>query len=104
MFSCIADLLSSIGSAFFGLIAWKIPYWRHMMWAIYAPLLIVVFYIFLIDEGVRWLLAHNKNHEAARVLNKVAKINRIQLSKKAQQMLTKMAGDSKSQEVSLLPL
>lgn len=98
MFSCIADILASIGSASFGLIAWKVPYWRHLMRAIYAPLLVVVFYIFLIDEGVRWLLAHNKNHEAVRVLNKVAKINNIQLSNKAQQMLTKIAGDSKSRE------
>ncbi|KAJ8716894.1 hypothetical protein PYW07_003521 [Mythimna separata] len=103
MFSCISDILASIGSACFGLIAWKVPYWRHLMWAIYAPLLVVVFYIFLIDEGVRWLLAHNKNHEAARVLNKVAKINNIQFSKKAQQMLTKMAGDSKSQEAGEKP-
>ncbi|PZC76256.1 hypothetical protein B5X24_HaOG204862 [Helicoverpa armigera] len=98
MFSCIADLLACIGSAFFGLIAWKVPYWRHLMRAIYAPLLVVVFYIFLIDEGVRWLLAHNKNHEAVRVLNKVAKINNIQLSKKAQQMLMNIAGESKSQQ------
>ncbi|XP_039755068.1 organic cation transporter protein-like [Pararge aegeria] len=86
-FSCIADILSSLGGAFFGLIAWKIPYWRHMMRAIYAPLLIVVFYIFLVDEGVRWLLANNRKHEAVRVLNKVAKINNITLSNKAKEML-----------------
>ncbi|CAH0586759.1 unnamed protein product [Chrysodeixis includens] len=94
VFSCISDILASIGSAFFGLIAWKIPYWRHMMRAIYAPLLVVVFYIFLVDEGVRWLLAHNKNDEAVRVLNKVAKINKIQLSNKAKQMLKTIAGES----------
>lgn len=41
-FSCILDILGSIGGAFFGLIAWKIPYWRNLMRAIYAPLLIVV--------------------------------------------------------------
>ncbi|CAH2084358.1 unnamed protein product [Euphydryas editha] len=87
-FSCISDILASLGGASFGLIAWKIPYWRHMMRAIYAPLLIVLFYIFLVDEGVRWLLAHHKNDEAVRVLNKVAKINNITLSNKAKEMLT----------------
>ncbi|XP_045449926.1 organic cation transporter protein-like [Melitaea cinxia] len=87
-FSCISDILASLGGAFFGLIAWKIPYWRHMMRAIYAPLLIVLFYIFLVDEGVRWLLAHNRKDEAVRVLNKVAKINNITLSNKAKEMLT----------------
>ncbi|XP_045769467.1 organic cation transporter protein-like isoform X2 [Maniola jurtina] len=86
-FSCLSDILSCLGGAFFGLIAWKIPYWRHMMRAIYAPLLVVVFYIFLVDEGVRWLLANNRKHEAVRVLNKVAKVNNITLSSKAQQML-----------------
>lgn len=60
------------------------------MRAIYAPLLVVVFYIFLVDEGVRWLLAHNKKDEAVRVLNKVAKINNITLSNKAREMLTKI--------------
>ncbi|XP_050348891.1 organic cation transporter protein-like isoform X2 [Nymphalis io] len=99
-FSCISDILSSLGGAFFGLIAWKIPYWRHMMRAIYAPLLIVVFYIFLVDEGVRWLLAHNRKDEAVRVLNKVAKINNITLSNKAKEMLTKITEEkSKADEV-----
>ncbi|CAH0719752.1 unnamed protein product, partial [Brenthis ino] len=99
-FSCISDILSCIGGAFFGLIAWKIPYWRNMMRAIYAPLLIVVFYIFLIDEGVRWLLAHNRKDEAVRVLNKVAKINKITLSNKAKDMLTKIGGDKvKAEEI-----
>ncbi|KAG6440875.1 hypothetical protein O3G_MSEX001534 [Manduca sexta] len=99
VFSCIVDILTSIGSAFFGLIAWKVPYWRHMIRAIYAPLLVVVFYIFLVDEGVRWLLAHNKKHEAVRVLNKVAKINKITLSQKAKAMLIKITEErNKSDE------
>lgn len=74
-----------------------------MMRAIYAPLLVVVFYIFLVDEGVRWLLAHNKKDEAVRVLNKVAKINNITLSNKAKAMLDKISEErSKSEMVSLL--
>ncbi|XP_032516750.2 organic cation transporter protein-like [Danaus plexippus] len=92
-FSCISDILSSLGAALFGLIAWKIPYWRYMMRAIYAPLLIVVFYIFLVDEGVRWLLAHNRKEEAVRVLNKVAKINNITLSSKAKEMLSTISNE-----------
>ncbi|XP_013173687.1 PREDICTED: organic cation transporter protein-like isoform X2 [Papilio xuthus] len=100
VYSCIADILSNFGGAFFGLIAWKIPYWRHMMRAIYAPLLVVVFYIFLVDEGVRWLLAHNKKDEAVRVLNKVAKINNITLSNKAKAMMTKITEErSKADQV-----
>ncbi|XP_061713837.1 organic cation transporter protein-like [Cydia pomonella] len=96
-FSCIWDIFTNIGTAFFGLIAWKVPYWRHLLRAIYAPLLVVVFYIFLIDEGVRWLLAHNKNDEAVRVLNKVAKINNVELSNKAKQMM-KSIEQTKSEE------
>ncbi|XP_041980314.1 organic cation transporter protein-like [Aricia agestis] len=110
-FSCISDILSTLGGAFFGLIAWKIPYWRHMMWAIYAPLLIVVFYIFLVDEGVRWLFAHNRKEEAVRILNKVAKINNITLSNTAKEMLAKIteekakaneAGPTQATEASIL--
>lgn len=94
------DILTTFGTAFFGLIAWKVPYWRSMIRAIYAPLLVVVFYIFLVDEGVRWLLAHNKKDEAVRVLNKVAKINNITLSSKAKAMLTNITQErNKAAEV-----
>jgi hypothetical protein len=98
VFSCISDILANLGTAFFGLIAWKVPYWRYMMRAIYAPLLVVVFYIFLVDEGVRWLLAHNKKDEAVRVLNKVAKINKITLSEKAKEMLTSITEEARKAE------
>lgn len=102
IFSCMSDILTSFGTAFFGLIAWKIPYWRNLIRAIYAPLLIVVFYIFLVDEGVRWLLVHNKKDEAVRVLNKVAKFNKITLSDKAKQMLVKISDErNKIDQVSL---
>lgn len=99
-FSCLWDILSSVGTAFFGLIAWKVPYWRHLLRAIYAPLLVAVFYVFLVDEGVRWLLAHNKKDEAIRVLNKVAKVNNVTLSNKAKEMMTTIALEkSKTDEV-----
>ncbi|KAI8422053.1 hypothetical protein MSG28_009952 [Choristoneura fumiferana] len=90
-FSCLWDILSSVGTAFFGLIAWKVPYWRHLLRATYAPLLVAVFYVFLVDEGVRWLLAHNKKDEAIRVLNKVAKVNNVTLSNKAKEMMSTIA-------------
>ncbi|XP_050677735.1 solute carrier family 22 member 3-like [Leptidea sinapis] len=93
IYSCISDILASIGGAFFGLIAWKVPYWRHLTRAIYAPLLIVVFYIFLVDEGVRWLLAHDRRNEAVRILNKVAKVNNITLSNNAKEMLTRISDE-----------
>ncbi|XP_068617257.1 organic cation transporter protein-like [Battus philenor] len=103
VYSCISDILSNFGGAFFGLIAWKIPYWRYMMRAIYAPLLVVVFYIFLVDEGVRWLLAHNKKDEAVRVLNKVAKINNITLSNKAKAMLTNITEERSKADQKVAP-
>ncbi|XP_012546925.1 organic cation transporter protein [Bombyx mori] len=98
IFSSMSDVLCSLGSAFFGLIAWMVPYWRHLMWAIYAPLLVVVFYIFLIDEGVRWLLVHNRKDEAVRVLHKVAKFNNITLSSKATDMMTKITERNKTSQ------
>ncbi|CAG9136522.1 unnamed protein product [Plutella xylostella] len=90
IYSCISDSLANFGAAFFGLIAWKVPYWRYMMRTIYAPLLIVVFYIFLVDEGVRWLFANKREDEAVKIVHKVAKVNNVTLSYKAQDMLTKI--------------
>lgn len=57
-----------------------------------------MFYIFLVDEGVRWLLANNRKHEAVRVLNKVAKINNITLSNKAKQMLVMITEEQNKAE------
>lgn len=52
------------------------------------------------DEGVRWLFAHNRKDEAVRVLNKVAKINNITLSNKAKDMLNKIIDErAKTEEV-----
>lgn len=48
----------------------------------------------------RWLLAHNKNNEAVRILNKVAKVNGVTLSNSAKEMLTTISEErSKADKV-----
>ncbi|XP_038214193.1 organic cation transporter protein-like [Zerene cesonia] len=91
VFACLSDTLASAGGACFGLLAWRVPYWRHLMRAIYAPLLVVVVYIFAVDEGVRWLVARGRRAEAARVLRKVAKVNNVTLSAPARDSLARIA-------------
>ncbi|XP_045498946.1 organic cation transporter protein-like isoform X2 [Colias croceus] len=99
VFACLSDTLASAGGAGFGLLAWRVPYWRHLMRAIYAPLLVVVVYIFAVDEGVRWLVARGRRAEAARVLRKVAKVNRVTLSPRARDTLARIAaGDAPAQD------
>lgn len=55
------------------------------------------------DEGVRWLLAHDRIDEAVYVLNRVAKINNITLSIKSKEMLAKISVDKiKADEVPII--
>ncbi|XP_041980329.1 solute carrier family 22 member 1-like [Aricia agestis] len=93
-FLCVTDIVSTLGGSLFGVISWKVPYWRHMLMIIYAPLLAVVFYQYIMDEGVRWLLSQNRNEEAVDILKKVATINNVTLSNASVESLHTIAKES----------
>ncbi|CAG9562784.1 unnamed protein product [Danaus chrysippus] len=78
----------AIGQALVALIAWAIPEWRTLTRVLYAPSLLFIFYIFLIEESVRWLLSKGKKKEAARIIFKVAATNKRKLSPETIKELT----------------
>lgn len=73
--SVIVSVFYGLGSVFLGLAAWKIPYWRTLLLFCYVPVLLVIFYHWLIPESMRWLLLKGKTNEAIRTLRKAAKMN-----------------------------
>lgn len=67
----------SSGFILIGCIAYVIHDWRYLQLAISLPSLIFLGYWWIIPESTRWLLAHNRNEEAVRIVSKVAKANKL---------------------------
>lgn len=76
------------GQVVLALVAWAVPDWRTLTRVLYAPSLLFVFYYFVIEESVRWLLSKNKKAEAARIIFKAANINKKKLSPESVKQLT----------------
>ncbi|XP_046399311.1 organic cation transporter protein-like isoform X2 [Ischnura elegans] len=77
------NVVYSIANGFLALVAWALPNWRHMLLALYAPGLTFVAYFWLVPESVRWLMSRDRYEEAASIVKKVAKCNRVVLSESA---------------------
>ncbi|CAK1581248.1 unnamed protein product [Parnassius mnemosyne] len=61
-------------------LSWWLQSWRQLLRIIYAPAMLVISYLWLLNESVRWLLSKGRNNEAANVLKKAMKMNNVDLS------------------------
>ncbi|XP_073958453.1 solute carrier family 22 member 2-like [Choristoneura fumiferana] len=68
-----------IGGTLFPLIKWLLPYWRTCLRVIYAPGLVFLFLIYLLDESPRWLLTKGKTDIVVKNIKKAAKLNKIEI-------------------------
>lgn len=71
-----------VGAIYKALIAWLVPDWRNFLRVLYSPALLFFFYLFLVDESPRWLLIKGKKSEAVKVIEKIAKKNKVKLEEK----------------------
>ncbi|XP_063384952.1 solute carrier family 22 member 1-like [Cydia fagiglandana] len=69
---------AGLGGILFALAAWMIPYWRTLLRVIYAPGLLAIFFIYLLDESPRWLLANGKKDKAVKIITKATKLNKME--------------------------
>ncbi|CAH0725061.1 unnamed protein product, partial [Brenthis ino] len=60
--------------------SWWLQSWRHVLRLIYTPALLVVSYYWILNESVRWLISKGRHQEAANILKKAAKMNKVNLS------------------------
>ncbi|XP_037875285.1 organic cation transporter protein isoform X1 [Bombyx mori] len=70
----------ALGQVVVALTAWAFPYWRTLTLIIYAPSILFILYIFVIEESVRWLISKGRKKEAAKIIFKAAAINNKKLS------------------------
>ncbi|XP_063381907.1 solute carrier family 22 member 1-like [Cydia fagiglandana] len=57
------------------LMAWAVPYWRHLTLALFIPQLVTVIYFWIMPESVRWYLSKGRYNEAESQLKRAAKMN-----------------------------
>ncbi|XP_039754704.1 organic cation transporter protein-like isoform X1 [Pararge aegeria] len=78
----------AVGQAVVALVAWAVPEWRTLTRILYVPSFLFVFYYFLIEESVRWLLSKGRKKEAATIIFKAATVNNRKLSPETIKLLT----------------
>ncbi|KAJ0175267.1 hypothetical protein K1T71_009408 [Dendrolimus kikuchii] len=61
-------------------LSWILQDWRTLLRVIYTPACLVFSYIWLLNESVRWLLSKGRHAEAIAILEKAAKMNKVELS------------------------
>lgn len=83
----------AVGEALLGFAAWCTPSWRIMLRLLYAPGLLCISYIWLMQESVRWLMSKGKHNKARKVLFKVARANGKQVSDNILQSLDAIQND-----------
>lgn len=70
----------AVGQVILGFVAMQITNYRHLLQAIYLPTIVVLSYIWLIPESVRFLMSKGQNKKALKIIHKAAKTNHVVLS------------------------
>lgn len=78
-FTSMSNVGLVLGGMSLALIKWLVPYWRTYARVIYAPMLLYIFLIYLIDESPRWLLTKGKMNVVVRNIKNAAKLNKIEI-------------------------
>ncbi|XP_053651819.2 organic cation transporter protein [Cherax quadricarinatus] len=71
----------ALGEAMTGVLAIFIRDWRWLQVAITAPAVLLTSYAWLMPESVRWLVAEGRYDEAKNIIQRVARVNNVELLK-----------------------
>lgn len=71
----ITDYAFGLGYMLLAGIAYFIRDWRNLQLAISAPGFLLIFYIWVLPQSARWLLANDRKEEAIALLRKAALVN-----------------------------
>ncbi|XP_076063522.1 organic cation transporter protein-like isoform X2 [Oratosquilla oratoria] len=69
----------ALGEAMTGILAYFIRDWRYLQVACTAPAFLLISYIWLMPESVRWLVSQQRRKEAVDIIEKVAKVNGVEM-------------------------
>ena len=55
-------------------------HWKEFNWAIYSQMGLIIFVPFILPESCRWLLANGKKEKCLKILKRIAKFNKRDVS------------------------
>ncbi|XP_075226744.1 organic cation transporter protein [Lycorma delicatula] len=70
----------STGEAIVGLLMWVLKDWRLLSRFLFIPGLFSLIYLWIVPESIRWLIMKGKTEETLKIFNKMAKINKKELT------------------------
>ncbi|KAI8422056.1 hypothetical protein MSG28_009953 [Choristoneura fumiferana] len=85
--SATCSSMFAVGQVVLGGVAWLVQPWRYLIMALHIPCFLIVVYYWVLSESVRWLLSKEMFTEARVVLERVAKVNKKEISEKSMQAL-----------------
>ncbi len=91
--SVIISFVFSMGQVLLGVVAMYVRKFRLMLRIFYIPTFLVLSYIWIIPESIRWLLSKGRNQEAVNIIKKAAKMNGVELSANTLDSLRKCSND-----------
>ncbi|XP_020788518.1 solute carrier family 22 member 13 [Boleophthalmus pectinirostris] len=95
------DYAFGLGYMMIAGIAYLIRDWRKLQLAISAPGFLLIFYIWVLPQSARWLLANNRKDEAIALLRKAALVNGRELPPTLQVEKCEVGGGSKHRHTAL---
>lgn len=94
--SMVVSLAYPCGEILLGLVAMYVHDFRFWIRFLYAPGLLLIIYLWIVPESIRWLLSMGKVDRAIEILRRTASVNGKQLSDKSIEILkSKYSKDSK---------
>lgn len=77
----------AVGQVVLGAVAWGVQPWHYMIMTLHIPCFLIISYYWILTESLRWLLSKRRYDEARQVLEKVARVNKKQISEKSMNAL-----------------
>ncbi|CAH0552808.1 unnamed protein product [Brassicogethes aeneus] len=89
----ISSSCYALGEIFAAGVAWILQSWRPIIFTLYSPIFLIITFIWIVPESVRWSLSKGRIEEAKKTLRKVAKVNHKELSENTLDKLSLMMQD-----------
>ncbi|XP_023929915.1 organic cation transporter-like protein [Lingula anatina] len=84
-----------LGHTLLALEAYFLRNWRYLALVACSPAVIIIFFYFVFNESVRWLLSRGRHKEAKRIITKAARVNKVKLEEDTWERLLKEGDEEK---------
>lgn len=80
LLSCLMTATYPFGQIFLGIAARAVKNYRHLLRIIYAPGFLIILYIWIVPESIRWLIVNRKKERILSILKRAQNVNGIKIS------------------------